>query len=401
MIEQHHEDLERAADGDPLAAQRLHIVPKAAVVADRRQAGLLAIALDQDAGTLAVRRIAAALAATHPLARRRSVGNIRRRISTKPRRWRPLPFEARVGSALLAATLLIVVIGWWSSERTLAAGDRWQGSGRALLADGSRLDLDQGLLTVEADKVLRLDSGSLTVAAKPQPASAPLRIRTDVATITVVGTRFRLIVDTDTRVTVDEGVVEVRAGNEHLRVHPRQSATVRDDAWPALVPMDLTREVAMVRDFAPQNGQPPLHWHGRVAPCPPGRSGDAVHGVDYSERYHLFGVAYDNWDDPTDTIRMAEGMRLQGWLWCDGPLQALTLCSGDSDRDLDFALPLTVPPRKWIRIDIPLALLTDKVGHQPEPGRRIADLRLQVPQAPGQMLVLDQARLIIPQESTP
>ena len=75
MIEQQYEDLERAADGDPLAAQRLQLVPEATMVADRRLAGLLAIALDQDAGTLAVRRVAAALAATHPPARRRSVSS--------------------------------------------------------------------------------------------------------------------------------------------------------------------------------------------------------------------------------------------------------------------------------------------------------------------------------------
>ena len=403
MIEQQYEDLERAADGDPLAAQRLHKVPKATVVADRRLAGLLAIALDQDAGTLAVRRVAAAIAATRPSARRRSVGNVRRRISTKPRRWRPMPSEARVGSALLAATLLIAVTAWWwSSERTLAAGDQWQGSGRALLADGSQLDLDQGLLTVEADSTLRLDRGSLTVAAKSQPASAPLRIRTNVATVTVVGTRFRVTVDTDTRVTVDEGVVEVSAGNDRLLVHPRHSATIRDDAWPAMVPMELTREVALMRDFAPKEGQPPLHWHGRVSPCPSGRSGDAIHGVNYSERYHVFGVAYDNWDHPDDTIRMADGMRIQGWLWCDGPLTDLTLQSGDSDRYLNFTLPLTVPLRTWVRLDIPLALLKDENGGSPKPGCRMADLQLlSFHQADGQVLVLDQARLIIPKEISP
>ena len=120
-----------------------------------------------------------------------------------------------------------------------------------------------------------------------------------------------------------------------------------------------------------------------------------------SARYRLFGVAYDNWEDPADTIRMAAGMRFQAWVWCDGPLQGLTLRSGDSDRRLDFGLPLAIPRRAWIRLDIPLALLTDEAGRHPDPGRRIADLRLQAPQAPGQTLVLHEARLIIPTEPRP
>lgn len=383
-------DLERA-DDDPDAQARLIGLDPAvarAVAEEQRMHLLLTVALRPPGATTAVRQALMAIDAASTAQRRRAL-----------RPWRR-PTHRSWPLLVAAALLLLVVGGWWSRDQTLAIGDHWQGSGHAHLADGSRLDLDQGSLMVEADGALRLHRGTVTVAAKPQPLSAPLSIRTEAATIAVIGTRFRLTSDGDTWVSVDEGVVEVTTATDRILVHHGQAATARRDAWPTLVPMDLAREVTVLRSFAPANGRPPRHWHARVLPCPPGRVGDALHGVNFSA-HMLFGVAYDNWDHLEDTIRVAKGMRLQGWLWCDGPLEDLALRSGDSDRDLDFALPLTVPLRTWIRLDIPLALLADDAGRHPEPGRRIADLRFQARQASAQILVLDQAQLTVPKEIVP
>jgi hypothetical protein len=178
-------DLERHLDGGPEPAGT-------DAVAERRLAGLLAVALDAQAAALARQRVEAALGALAPSARRRSVATIRRRI--QPRRW---PWFAAAAAAVAVATILA-----WPTD-----------PGR--LGDGSRVATEAGAAwrseATTTGPLIHLDAGRIIVNAAPQTPGSRLAVRTREAEVSVVGTGFSVAaMTTGTLVEVERGRVAVR-----------------------------------------------------------------------------------------------------------------------------------------------------------------------------------------------
>lgn len=386
--------VEQAADGsvDPAAWDALLADPArvAAAIDQVRERLVLSVALDPEAGRRTAERVSLALAASTASARQRTVAAVRRH--TRPRIW-PWALAA-------VAALVVVGFGWWG--RDVPPPATVPESAGLRLADGSVITVLSGTANVDVQGRVVLPEGEIDVAAVPQVPGRPLVLTTPEAEAVVVGTRFRLASRAGrTELRVAEGTVLLRRAGVEVSVGAGQAAWARAQ-WPSLLPGLPPAELVFLRQHDYEDGVVPLRWLGRIAACPPGRPGLGLHGIRYSERFGLFGVAYDNWDDPeADTVRYVAGMRLQGWIFVTGTLRDLALRSGDSDRRLDFGLALDLPRATWIQLDVPLALLRGERGEQLKAGCRMADLRLQCRDQPDQTLVVDDLALVIPAASAP
>jgi hypothetical protein len=108
------------------------------------------------------------------------------------------------------------------AEQTIRARDA---GARAAVRfdDGTQLVLSGGAaltFTKQPGKSLRVDGGTLLADVAPQPAEAPMVVRTPTATVRVVGTKFELRVDARaTDVSVTEGKVQVTRVSDGASVH--------------------------------------------------------------------------------------------------------------------------------------------------------------------------------------
>ncbi|HEY3322389.1 MAG TPA: FecR domain-containing protein [Planctomycetota bacterium] len=78
--------------------------------------------------------------------------------------------------------------------------------------------------------LLRLAAGKFQAEVSPQPKDSPLTVETPHATVTVIGTRFSLLVSgTQTNLDVSEGSVQFQRGGESMKVE-QGSAAVADSS---------------------------------------------------------------------------------------------------------------------------------------------------------------------------
>lgn len=135
-----------------------------------------------------------------------------------------------------AAACLFLAIGWglyagglldrWHADYVTAAGEQRQ----IVLADGSRVTLNTDTALVsEFDgerRGIRILHGEAYFEVEPDRAR-PFIVSAQAATVRVVGTRFTVRAEGDTRVAVESGIVACVAGNgAELRLTAGQHAAI-------------------------------------------------------------------------------------------------------------------------------------------------------------------------------
>jgi hypothetical protein len=244
---------------------------------------------------------------------------------------------------------------------------------------------------------LSLQSGTLRVAAEPQPPGSPLRIRTPHAAISVVGTVFTLsTAASGTRLAVESGAVAFTPQGGAGRT---VTAGGEARAWP---------EAKLSADF--EDGRvpeaPPL-WHGKLVVGPP-RPGNrfCLEAVLYSEQHQSFGVMVGDWDlSRPGLFAFRPGTRLRCRLWiAPGPGEGSLMvgCQGPGGYDADVMYSLRDTPRGvWTDHDVDLGALPPWHPNAPSgwrlpEGEWIRDLRFEADSTPGQIIYLDDLSIVPP-----
>jgi transmembrane sensor len=151
--------------------------------------------------------------------------------------------------ALAASMLAAVAIGWlamtqWRYDEVTGAGERRQ----IMLADGSGVLLGAGTavdLRFDAQhREVELARGEAWFDVAPDDARAFI-VRAGAAEVRVLGTRFAVRIDrAGPAVTVEQGLVEVRAGDAAATLGADQRIVVRDGALAPVQDADAARELA-------------------------------------------------------------------------------------------------------------------------------------------------------------
>ena len=172
-----------------------------------------------------------------------------------------------------------LVAGMRLSDGTLEL-DGEASSAQIRFMDGTLITLGGGTelkFASDGQKLLHLKSGSLTATVAPQPNSKPMRIRTTLAEIEVLGTVLELTVKPDqTLLNVEKGLVRLRrlADGREIQVAANSAASVSLDTGADL-------RVSMQDDTAPKwrrvfEVPPDENWKGQWRPADdksPGRLG--------------------------------------------------------------------------------------------------------------------------------
>lgn len=134
---------------------------------------------------------------------------------------------------------------------------------RVWLEAGTRLGLHEGGSLRSGDRIgmlAQLESGAVSIAAKPQDPRAPLVVRTPVADVVVVGTAFRVAhAASGSEVSVTSGTVEVRSA-QGTRLLAAGGAT-RINAAPDAPTLVASFSAVSVARAAPIDG-PLAGWPG-------------------------------------------------------------------------------------------------------------------------------------------
>jgi len=143
-----------------------------------------------------------------------SVASSRRRRGAMRRAF---PFALAVGCAVGATVAVVAIVHRPERQKIASPGevlDASRGTVQAVLADGARLTLGSGSVTVKTSErhrgVVRLEAGSVFLEVPHREKGATFLLETEEADVHVQGTRFDVSRTAEgTRVRVTEGIVTV------------------------------------------------------------------------------------------------------------------------------------------------------------------------------------------------
>lgn len=185
------------------------------------------------------------------------------------------------------------------------------------LADGSRLSFAAAseLRSPAEDGVWSLLSGSCRVQATAQPADRPLRLRTPLATVAVLGTAFELQhSDATTTLRVQEGRVRLQPRADDERVLTTgESATVVDGRY-AAIPATTASEVLRYTVYDPASGRllDAVGGHDLVADDPDAVA--ALPGGGFHLQRPAMLTATTGSAALIERLRVAKGLTIEAWL---------------------------------------------------------------------------------------
>jgi ferric-dicitrate binding protein FerR (iron transport regulator) len=273
------------------------------------------------------------------------------------------PAPADVGSAVPAG-------GTVRTEGVEASAD-------IVFADGTRLTLaGNTAVTVEQDgpKRVIVRSGNVAADVTPQPAGAPMRLRTPEAEIEVVGTRFALSRgDERTAVGVAEGSVRmVRLADGKTRTVAAGSEAIAEPAT----------ELKPIR-LPPAPDEPVVAFDGRLPPrwgigqfvaddLPKGSGGAvrAVQRVDPKGRTHYAIGSHNAWTRGIAALHADTWFHIRLRVDRPGPLNLL-LVTRDPDLSrrrvsVIFAPPIgKLEPGRWHTLSFPITAFHRAVNRRP------------------------------------
>ena len=145
------------------------------------------------------------------------------------------PFEARAVAQFLATVGDDGQAGWRTAGEMLDAGEKVSSGAGALasllLADGSVVRIgERSEVSVEGNRRVQLDRGRVYADVAQSRKVEFFQIKTNEATITVLGTAFEVVSEGDeTTVTVTHGRVRVEWGSESVILTERETMTVSRD----------------------------------------------------------------------------------------------------------------------------------------------------------------------------
>ncbi|MEH3147670.1 MAG: FecR family protein [Methylobacterium frigidaeris] len=154
-------------------------------------------------------------------------------------------------AGIAVVAVLGAALAWQSGVIDRLRADLWTGIGdigHAVLADGTRVDLNTGtalaLRFTATERGVDLLRGEALFDVAPDPAR-PFVVRGGGVSVRAVGTLFFVRADGgDGPVGVAEGRVEVAASGREMQVAAGEAVRRRDGTAPAVVAADVTRAVS-------------------------------------------------------------------------------------------------------------------------------------------------------------
>lgn len=326
-----------------------------------------------DLGPVLAHRLAHA--SDHP----RFVRGVLRRSSRRGRvrRWPLLP--------LAAAALLVLSLGWWALRP--APDPRWiSGPASVALAGGGTAELEPGARwRNEATPFLERGKVSLEVAPR---SAAPFVLRTPQASITVLGTRFRVEVDEDTAVAVQRGRVRL----EGATGTPIELTAGGRGRCAGGAPR--SERILFASGFAAD--EPATILTGSTSPRDPSERPDpcVAAGVYVADEGPRVAVAVSI--PQTGFLRYEPGLQVHFRWWGEPALGAVQLLVWDMDQQRNYHVTLEPADGTWQQVSLPFARLQPFAGlPRPElraqPGDRLQGVTVIGSSAKGRLYLDDLA----------